>query len=419
MRNLSNPIIEATPEVSRHMPIKEHLVTLGLKDLSQTTQLLPAGRISHFGENWEVITKDPWVLNAVKGVEIEFSQYPRQARRPSPYQTTSKEKAIMASEVTTLLQKGAIRVVDPTKAQDGFYSNLFLVPKKDGQMRPVINLKNLNLNVAAQHFKMEGMHTLRETLKPGDWLTKVDLKDAYFNIPIAPEHQKFLRFSQENKDYQFTCLPFGLSSAPWVFTKTLRPLVGTLRERGVRLIQYIDDILIMSETKDLAVEHTAATTYLLQNLGFIIHPTKSQLSPSQELEFLGMMVNTLTMTLRVPGEKIKKIRLEAQSLLKSDKITARMVSRVVGKMSAMTQAIPPAPLFFRALQRDLGRTLEAGDQCYETPCHLSQASREELTWWITHLEVWNGKNIVVNQPDYVIESDASLTGWGVESDNSL
>ena len=150
------------------------------------------------------------------------------------------------------------------------------------------------------------------------------------------------------------------------------------------MIQYIDDILIMSRSENQTLEHTAATTYLLENLRFIVHPDKSELRPTQDLEFLGMVVNTVNMTLKVPGEKLKKIRKEAQSLLKKGKVTARMVSRIIGKMSAMAQAIPPAPLFFRSLQRDLARGLEKGDQCYEAPCHLSQHSSKELEWWITH-----------------------------------
>ncbi len=149
---------------------------------------------------------------------------------------------------------------------------------------------------------MEDMHALRDTLNPRDWLTQIDLKDAYFNTPVALKHQKLLRFSIENKIYQFTCLACGLSSAPWAFTKTLRPVVGggALRDHGVRMIQYMDDILIMSRSESQALEHTAATTYLLENLGFIVHPDKSELCPTQDLEFLGMVANTVNMTLQVP-----------------------------------------------------------------------------------------------------------------------
>ncbi len=93
------------------------------------------------------------------------------------------------------------------------------------------------------------------------------------------------------------------------------------------------------------------------------------------------------------------------------KVTARMVSKIIGKMSAMAQAIPPSPLFFRSLQRDLARSGERGP-VLRGPCHLSQHYRKELKWWITHSERWNGKNIVVDQPNFVIELDASLKGWG-------
>ena len=82
------------------------------------------------------------------------------------------------------------RAPDPpsqASLQTGFYSNLFLVPKKaHGSAQPVINLRALNQFVLTEHFKMEGIHMLRDLFRQGDWLTKVNLKDAYFSIPIAP-----------------------------------------------------------------------------------------------------------------------------------------------------------------------------------------------------------------------------------------
>lgn len=95
-----------------------------------------------------------------------------------------------------------------------FYSTLFLVPKKDGGQRPVINLKKLNAFFNPPYFKMEGIYTLKSLLRQGDWLTKVDLKDTYFSVPIHREQRKFLSFSVGNQTYLFTCLPFGLATAP-------------------------------------------------------------------------------------------------------------------------------------------------------------------------------------------------------------
>uniref|UniRef100_A0A1X7V7E5 Reverse transcriptase domain-containing protein n=1 Tax=Amphimedon queenslandica TaxID=400682 RepID=A0A1X7V7E5_AMPQE len=144
--------------------------------------------------------------------------------------------------------KGAVTTVHSQK-KDSFVSTLFLVQKTDGGQRPVISLKPPNNFVNTPHFKMEGIHSLKTLLRRGNWLVKMYLKDAYFSIPIHPEHQKFLSFTWGNTNYQFTCLQFGLMSAPWVFTKTMRPAAALGRELGMQMVCYIDDILVIAESK--------------------------------------------------------------------------------------------------------------------------------------------------------------------------
>ena len=220
----------------------------------------------------------------------------------------------------------------------------FHSPPTNGKVRPVLNLKVLNRFVVTSHFKMEGIHTLRDLLTQNDWMTKIDLKDAYFTVPISLGHRKYLRFSFEGRHYQFTCLPFGLSSAPCVFTKTLKPVVALLREQGVRLLV---DMLIMARSREEAQEQTAALTFLLTNLGFIVHAEKSILEPAQQMEFLGMVIGSTSQQLRVPGLKIKKLRQECKTILEAaTPPPARTVAWEVGKMNAMAHAIAPAPLFF-------------------------------------------------------------------------
>ena len=112
-------------------------------------------------------------------------------------------------------------------------------------MRSVINLKALNKWVETPHLKMEGLPTLKDLLRQGDWLVKVDLKGAYFTVPVHPDHQPYLRFVIEEVAYQFTCLPFGLACALGAFTKLMK---AGLRSWGVRMVVYIDDILVMAES---------------------------------------------------------------------------------------------------------------------------------------------------------------------------
>jgi len=114
---------------------------------------------------------------------------------------------------------------------------------------PVINLKGLNQFVKTKHFKMEGLHLLPDLLQSQDWMVKMDLKDAYLQVPIHPDHQHLLSFQWEGKIYKFQCLPFGLSPAPRVFTKLLKPVVGFLRQNGCHLIIYLDDLLMMHQDR--------------------------------------------------------------------------------------------------------------------------------------------------------------------------
>jgi len=107
---------------------------------------------------------------------------------------------------------------------------------------------------------MEGIHILKDLLRTGDWMTKVDLKDAYFMVPIHQEDRAFLKFTFQEKTYQFR---FGLECAPWVFTKILKPLAAQLRQLGMQLIVYIDDILILAGSRKLAREHVIGLIYLL------------------------------------------------------------------------------------------------------------------------------------------------------------
>ena len=394
--------------------IKNTLVQRGVVPLNKVVnEVIIAGRLALFLNNWSKVSQDQWILDAIQGYRIEFLTEPVQTTRPRVGVSSSQEQSLINEEIQKMLSKGAITELPPEEAGQGFYSNLFLVPKKDGGMRPVINLKSLNEYVVPHHFKMEGIHTLVDLLERDDWMTKVDLKDAYFMIPIHSSNRSVLRFHNQNHLYQFSCLPFGLSCAPWVFTKTLKPVLTLLRELGVRLVAYIDDILVLAETEEMARDHTGGLIYLLENLGFIVHPEKTITTPTQEIEFLGMVVDSRAMELRLSGQKLKKIRREAAKIRdQSARPTAREVSRLLGKLNSVSRAVPPGPLFCRMIQRDLARALDKGSQSYNAPCPLSPAAKEELDWWTNQLTRWNGKGLVRRQPDLQIESDASLIGWG-------
>ncbi len=148
-------------------------------------------------------------------------------------------------------------------------SSLFVIPKKSGGFMPIINLKGLNQYVTHRHFKMEGLSFLKHLVQPGGWLAKIYLKDAYFTVPMHLSDQKLLQFRWLGKIYQFNFLPFGLSSAQWVFTKLLKPFVAFFRERVITLVIYLDDILILGSSKEQLTEDVGLVRSVLESVGLL------------------------------------------------------------------------------------------------------------------------------------------------------
>ncbi len=207
------------------------------------------GRVQYFAEFWPSLTQDPWVLDSVSfGTRIPFFERPSEPARLPNMVMSDELMNICDEEVKALLEKGAIEEI--SDSSQFFVSGLFVIPKRTGGYRPIINLKYLNKFVQPQHFKMEGISVLKELICEGDYFTKIDLKDAYLTIPVFPEDKKFLQILWRERLYQFKSLCFGLASAPWAFTKILKPVVAFLRKQGLRLIIYLDDILILNQSTE-------------------------------------------------------------------------------------------------------------------------------------------------------------------------
>jgi len=161
---------------------------------------LLAGRLKHFLPAWEKLTQDQEILSFVKGYEIPFLKQPFQEKPPGSPNVSQGQRALIDKEVEDLLRKGAIQEVSHCEGE--YLSSIFLVPKKDGRQRPVINLKKLNKFVPYLHFKMEGFHCLKDMLQKDDYMCKIDMKDAYFSVPLHNSSKKYVRFQWSGKIYE-------------------------------------------------------------------------------------------------------------------------------------------------------------------------------------------------------------------------
>jgi hypothetical protein len=171
--------------------------------------LFQAGQISKFYKEWEKLTSDPEILEMVQGTKIIFSgKCPMQHQSP-PNSLPHAEAGKIDKAIQALQTKGVIIPSFPDLTE--FISPIFTTPKKDGNIRLILNLKRLNESVENYHFKMDNIHTALKLITKDCWLASLDLKDAYYSVPIHAESQKVLKFSYKGKLFQFTAFPNGLS----------------------------------------------------------------------------------------------------------------------------------------------------------------------------------------------------------------
>jgi hypothetical protein len=291
-----------------------------------------------------------------------------------------------------------------------FTSTLFMIPKKTGDLRPVIDLRSLNQYVRYQHFKMENLDLVKSLVRRNDYMVSIDLNQAFYHVPLAPSQKPFFAFDFLGKRYCFRCLPFGLTSSPRIFTKVLKPLIKLIRAKGIRIVAYLDDILIMARTKEEALQHTAYLIQCLHNHGFTVNEKKSCLIPTHVIDYLGFQIDSKSMLMKLPKKKIKSLIRDCQKAKQLIEMPIRKLASLIGKIIATMNAIFPARLYSRALLRD--KNLALKKKGWNGSVTLSEDSLLQLDWWIKKLPDCNGKSLIPENPTAILYTDASNTGWG-------
>ena len=180
-----------------------------------------------------------------KGVQNSFLKHPILSPNPVFFQQPLSQQ--LEEEVASLLSKGAVEEIIPECPR--YYSRIFLVPKKNGKLRLIIDLSVLNHFVHTQTFKMETQRKVKDTVQLNDWAFSLDLTDAYLHILIHHRSRKYLRFTLRGRVYQFKALPFGLSTSPYAFTRLMNVTATFLRRKAITLHLYLDDWLARNQNR--------------------------------------------------------------------------------------------------------------------------------------------------------------------------
>ena len=402
--------------LAHRLPPQRAAALAGLPRHRRAAALFP-NRLTGQIREWRRLCADRRVLRIVKeGLRIQFYRNIHK-RVPGPeFLGTSEQRLHLAAQLQKWLDQGVIsEAAEPPLVE----SLLFPVPKPGPKRwRWCLDARFVNRHEQYYQFRMTGLPVVRQMLRQNDWLTSIDLEDAFHHVKLSRQAQRYLAFRAMGKVYTFRAMLFGLSSAPRVFTQLLKPVIKHLHRLGIRVVAYIDDLLIASKTREQALQDYRLVAETLSKLGFQLNSDKCEATPTQHIKFLGFNFNTRSFRMSVPAEKLKQIRQHARRVLALDSagaLTPRLLACLVGKLVATSPVLQPLLYRRRSLHRCIAFALRHDDDCWNMPLTLSRTAFRDVAWLArTPLWSWNGAPIRHRRsdPTAVLTTDASLTGWG-------
>ena len=350
---------------------------------------------------WQAVGADSWTVSILRdGYRLPFESPPLLTRTPilfPAYRPGSPQSLALRQEM--MLAKGALEIVpDPGP---GFYSRFFLVEKAA-----------LNTFIRQTPFKMDTVASVLNAVQENDLLASLDLKDAYFQVPVHPSSRKFLRFVSQGTVYQFKVLCFGLSTAPQVFTRVFAAVSAWAHTSGIRLLRYLDNWLVLASSETKACQHVQDLLLLCHDLGIVVNEEKSDLVPSRSASYLGMTIDTVAGKVSPSRPRVEKFLRLAGNFVKMNFPPARQWEVLLGHLSSLEKLVPRGRLWLRSMQWQLKTIWSPEDDPPGLPVELTQEIREDLSWWTVESRLLQGVPFGTLPPGLLLFTDASCAGWG-------
>ena len=269
---------------------------------------------------------------------------------------------------------------------------------------------HLNRFVDVSPFQMEIIQSVLLSVRQGDWMASIDLKEAYLQVPVHPASRHFLRFVFRDKVYQFKALCFGLSTALQVFTRVMAPVSAILHSMGIRMRRYLDDWLVQSSSRESLLRDLQTVLHLCHEFGIVVNPQKSNLIPSQVVQYLGVIIDSTSFRASPSPERISRLLSTAGEFQSSASPPASLWLSLLGVLSSLAHLVPGGCLRMRSLQLCLHRSwdrldLEAAVSVSTECLHLPRLSL--------------GVSLCQVSSDLHFWSDASDVGWGAHLDRQV
>ena len=181
-------------------------------------------------------------------------------------------------------------------------------------------------------------------------MISLDLQDAYLQVPVHPESLRYLRFTMGGVSYQFRVLCFGLTTAPQVFTRLMAPISAILHRYGIRMLRYLDDWLILAESRTTCLQARDRLLQVCKELGLQVNLRKSSLIPSQDMTYLGMQIQSVRFIAKPTETRVANLLKIIEEFLSSPDPPAALWRRLLGHLSSLTLLLKGGMLRMRSLQ---------------------------------------------------------------------
>jgi ribonuclease HI len=366
---------------------------------------------------WTQIGGESLIRNGITPMwnrEKEAQEQLKQKKCVFPFRGTARQTEAYQTILDEEIAEGIVIPVPQTYIK--WYNSTFLVPKKDGGWRKVLNCKYINRFMKVDHFKMEDTRTVRELLLPNDYAVSIDLKSAYSHVSVHPSLRPYLGFVFQGKSFCYTGMPFGLSNAPRVFTKIMRLVMCEIRKRWeVRCVAYLDDLLLLHQDKQELQRIIREILPWFDSLGLTINENKSELEPRQTFGYLGWEWSSQEMTVKLSKEKQQIVREMVNEWMRQMKnhrrVGVRDLASLIGTLNAMRLQYDEASLDLVKLNRIKDAAVQK--EGWESKVILTEMIKGEMLWWKKKLKHNCPKSLWPEEkPQVHMWVDASPSGWG-------
>ena len=363
---------------------------------------------------WKTIGTPRFILDVIeRGYKLPFDTLPESVHLRNN-KSAETHAAFVDEAICELVNSGRVDLVSTAP----YVVNLLSVSvQSGGKKRLILDLRHVNKCLSKKKIKYEDWNIALAYFEQNAYMFSFDLKSGYHHIDIYADHQTYLGFfwrslnSRSTSFYVFTVLPFGLSTAPHIFTKVVKPLEKHWRYMGICIAIFLDDGWSTNKSSDQCDFDAKSVRTDLISAGFVPNDEKSYWDPTQSLDWLGLTWNSREGTLSILPRRIKKVfdTIELIAIGSLFKISARQLASFVGQIISIGPVIGNLT---RMMTRHCAMSI-ASAPTWDDVFHLDDYCKREIYFWRDNLKNLNEKHcFLYNKPSSFAYSDASDTGCG-------